>query len=107
MVTTVTVTPTTKQDPPRGHEKLRDFLVANDIGPREAAKALKVTHSAVIGWREGKSIPTEPARVAIEVWTKGSVNRNDWATTQELEMLARFSDVEPFEKHATGTDGPR
>ena len=106
MVITVTVTTDAAATPPPGREKFRAFLDENQIGPREAAKALKVTHAAVIGWRDGKSTPNEPARAAIEVWTGGMVLAADWASAEEKERNERFADVKPFERPATGTDGP-
>lgn len=92
--------------PPRGHELFREFLLRNTIKVREAARALKVTHVAVIAWRDGQSIPERPSRSAISTYTSGEVPEDSWLTEKETERLAEVADVEPFHPEASAEPAP-
>lgn len=83
------------------------FLDDNGIGVRDAARALKVSHAAVLGWVRGASKPTAPHRRAIEIWTNGAVVGDAWADEKELKREADLDAVKPFAPEpakANGTD---
>lgn len=86
----------TRKVPPTGHRLWSKFLEKNRIALRTAAKELGVSHVAVISWRDGISVPEEPTRAAIAVYTRGAVAQSSWLTRAERRRRATMSKVQPF-----------
>lgn len=77
-----------------GSKKLAKFLKSNGIGPTQAARALGVTHPAVIAWCRGHRVPEPEMRSALETWTRGEVAREHWPLS---DRERRAQAVTPFE----------
>lgn len=80
---------------------LEKFIEDNEIALRDAAKALGITHQALLSYFSGVSKPKNELRLAIEVWTGGAVPADSWMTTSEREALGK---VKPFESDDGGKD---
>jgi hypothetical protein len=67
------------------------FLKDNGLGPVEAARALGVTHPAIIGWVGGTRRPGATNRQRICVWTRGIVTEDGWKLPRELRSVEPFT----------------
>lgn len=87
-----------------GVHKLRKFLETHKIPQLQAARALGVTHVAVLQWIRGRATPTPPLRKAIEVWTSGEISEADWETSKDRRLAEKVAAVKPFEPEAGASD---
>jgi len=71
-----------------GVRLLDAFLRNRAITNQAAADALKVSRPSVLYWRTGERLPDAAARVAIELWTGGSVPESSWLSDEERARLA-------------------
>jgi hypothetical protein len=82
-------TPSTKDNP--GVEALRAFMRENgDMKVTAVARALGITHVAVIGWLRDER-PARPdcwIRKLIAKWTKGAVPEEIWLTEDQRKRIA-------------------
>ena len=85
-----------------GHEALEQFLTTNKISKDDAAKALKVSRTALYYWLTAKTAPGEQARADIEVWTRGKVPAGSWGPS--VDHRKEKGDVEPFEPKPEPTE---
>lgn len=79
-----------------GPIKLAKFLEKHGIPKAKAAKALGVSHVAVVHWVTRASVPTVDRRKAIAVWTNGEVPESDWLSDRERAAAEKLAEVKPF-----------
>lgn len=88
-----------------GPSLFTNFLKNHGITLRAAGKALGCTHAAIVGYRDGRSVPSDAMKEGIERWTGGVVPFSSWFTPDELAERMRLSRIHPFDaRRATGTD---
>jgi transcriptional regulator with XRE-family HTH domain len=84
--------------PYRGSKLLLDFIDANELSLRRAARLLGVSKTTLLFWIRGTQRPDGDNRRAIAKWTRNAVPAEAWLLEGESEPL---TDVKPFRPSRT------
>jgi transcriptional regulator with XRE-family HTH domain len=68
----------------KGAEKLASFLVRMGWTPRKLARLLDCDHSSVIGWQQGRTIPT--LHRALDLEREAGVDPHDWVVPVTVDI---------------------
>jgi transcriptional regulator with XRE-family HTH domain len=84
-------------------DKFKAFIKITGLTRKAVAERIGVSGAALSGYLSGKTNPRPLVRERIRIFTRGKIQPHEWASPDELELLAS---VKPWSRsERTGTEG--